>query len=465
MDTQEYIKRRRILREQIKTGKIILFGNRLIPRNYTGNPLPFRQDSSFLYYVGIDTPNYFFLLDCDNNEEILFGDPLTIDDQIWSGPQLSLQNLADKAGIKKVLPASDFNSIVSQLKKNKQEIHYLPAYPTDRQIFLSKVLEIPVLEISNHCSTDLIQAIVEQRSVKSETEIDEIEKVLNNVTLPMHIQAMKMAFPGIYEYEIVAEMTKIVKGSDLEFAYSPICSVHGEILHNEHHTNKIREGQLLLIDAGAESNMHYASDITRTIPVGGKFSMQQKEIYGLVLAVEEDIIRKIKPGIKYADLHHQASLQITKGLINLGIMKGEPEDAVEAGAHALFFPHGLGHMMGLDVHDMEDLGENYVGYEENMKRSDQFGTANLRLSRTLQPGFVLTVEPGIYFIPILIDIWQSDKKFEEFINYSKLEAYKNFGGIRIEDNVLVKSTGYRVLGSPIPKSITEVEQLMTVKMT
>ena len=462
MNTQEYIKRRRILREQIKTGTVLLFGNRLLPRNYSGNPLPFRQDSTFLYYVGIDTPNYFFLMDCNNDEEILFGDPLTIEDQIWVGPQLSLQDIADQAGIKKVFPAPDFVSIVSQMKKNKITIHYLPAYPPDRQIFLSEVLEIPVTEISRHCSIDLIQAIVKQRSVKSEIEIAEIEKVLKDVTLPMHIQAMKMAFPGIFECEIVAELTKIVKGSDLEFAYSPICSVHGEILHNESHTNKINEGQLLLIDAGAESNMHYASDITRTIPVGGKFTKPQKEIYALVLATEEDTIRKIKPGIKYADLHFQASLQITKGLIHLGIMKGDPENAVEVGAHALFFPHGLGHMMGLDVHDMEDLGENYVGYEENTQRSNQFGTAYLRLGRTLQPGFVLTVEPGIYFNPLLIDIWKSEKKFEEFINYSKLEAYKNFGGIRIEDNVVVESTGCRILGSPIPKSIAEIEQLMAV---
>lgn len=460
MGTEEYADRRKALKNQIKTGVIILCGNNLIPRNYEGNPLPFRQDSTFLYYLGINTPNCYFILNCDKNEETLFGKNFSIDDQIWSGPQLSISDLADKAGIAKSFPLTQLNSIVSQLRKNKQKIHFLPPYPSNRQILLSELLNIPVSEITQHCSDELIQAVIAQRAIKSENEVIEIEKVLTDVTRPMHIKAMQMALPGIYENEIVAAISKILKESDLDFAYSPICSVHGEILHNEHHKNKLEKGQLLLIDAGAESSLHYASDITRTIPVGGKFTAQQKEIYDIVLSTEQNTIKKIQAGIKYAELHQAAALEITRGLIALDIMKGDPQEAVKAGAHALFFPHGLGHMMGLDVHDMEDLGEDLVGYEKGIKRSNQFGTSYLRLARALQPGFVITVEPGIYFIPTLINIWRSKKKFENYINYSKLETYKNFGGIRIEDNVLVESSGCRVLGISIPKSQTGIEKIM-----
>ncbi len=463
MKVKDYIVRRQVLMEQIKTGIILLCGNNSVPRNYAGNPYPFRQDSTFLYYTGIDFPHCYLIIDCDKDEEILFGNDPGIDDQIWCGSQKSMRLIAENSGIRKVLPVSEIFTKISHSIQNKQKIHYLPPYPYERQIFLSELLNTKASEVLKNYSVEFIQAVINQRSVKSEQEVYEIENVLTTVTGPMHLKAMEMAHPGVYEYEIVAEMNKIIKEHNLDYAYSPICSVHGEILHNEYHRNKLNKEQLLLIDAGAESTLHYASDITRTFPVGGRFTTRQKEIYDLVLSTEQNTIEMIKPGIRYFELHKEASVQITRGLTELDLMKGDPEEAVKDGAHALFFPHGLGHMMGLDVHDMEDLGENFVGYEKNTVRSSQFGTAYLRLARSLQTGFVLTVEPGIYFIPTLIDLWRSEKKYEKYINYPKVETYKNFGGIRIEDNVLVESKGCRVLGSSIPKSHTEIENLITLK--
>jgi Xaa-Pro aminopeptidase len=460
MESNEYIKRRAILRDRVKTGVILLCGNSPVPRNYPGNPYPFRQDSTFLYYTGIDAPGYHYLLDCDKNEEILFGKEAGIDDQIWSGPQITHRDLSDQTGIKKVMPVSKLNSTVAKFLPGKKTIHYLPPYPHERKLFLSELLGKKVPEICANSSVILIRAVVSQRSVKSGQEVSQIEKVLSNVTGPMHRQAIKKTLPGTYEFEVVAEMSNLMKRSDLEYAYFPICSVRGEILHNESHKNQLSEGDLLLIDAGAESSMHYASDITRTIPVSGKYSDRQSEIYNLVLTTEQHTIEKIRPGVAYADLHQEAALEITDGLIALGLMKGNALEAVREGAHALFFPHGLGHMMGLDVHDMEDLGEDYVGYDGSAERSGQFGTAYLRLAKTLQPGFVLTVEPGIYFIPALIDLWKSQKKFEHFIHYSNVEKYRNFGGIRIEDNVVVENDGGRILGNPIPKLQSDIEQLM-----
>jgi len=460
---KDYIARRQVLKQQIKTGIILLCGNISVPRNYAGNPYAFRQDSTFLYYTGIDIPHSYLIIDCDKDEEILFGDDPGIDDQIWSGIQKSMYLIANISGIHEVLPVSELKNSIFQFIKNRQKIHYLPPYPYYRQIYLSELLNITVSEVLKNYSVEFIQAVVHQRSIKSEQEINEIEHVLTAVTRPIHLKALEMAHPGIYEYEIVAEMNKILKEHDLDYAYSPICSVHGEILHNESHRNKLNKEQLLLIDAGAESTLHYASDITRTFPVGGRFTIRQKEIYDLVLSVEQNTIEKITPGTRYLDLHKDASIQIAKGLIELDLMKGDPEEAVKEGAHTLFFPHGLGHMMGLDVHDMEDLGENFVGYDKNTLRSNQFGTTYLRLARSLQTGFVLTVEPGIYFIPTLIDLWRSEKKYEKYINYPNVETYKNFGGIRIEDNVLVESKGCRILGSPIPKSRTEIENLMSVR--
>jgi Xaa-Pro aminopeptidase len=338
-------------------------------------------------------------------------------------------------------------------------VHFLDPYIAERKIQLSQLLDLPLSKLASDSSEELKRAIISQRSIKSAEEIEEIELALNQVTGPMHVMAMQKARTGIYEYEIVAEMQRMAIAKGLEFAYPIICSVRGETLHNESYHNRLQKDQLLLIDSGVESPLHYASDITRTTPVDGKFNTRQKEIYSIVLKAQSEAIDAIQPNAKYIDIHLLAAKQITYGLTELGLMKGNAEEAVQSGAHALFFPHGLGHMMGLDVHDMEDLGEDLVGYDKETQRSTQFGTAYLRMGKTLQPGNVITVEPGIYFIPPLMDKWRSEKKFTDFINYDRLSAYYSFGGVRIEDNVMITSDGKKILGNAIPKGIKEIEEI------
>jgi Xaa-Pro aminopeptidase len=299
--------------------------------------------------------------------------------------------------------------------------------------------------------------------VKSEEEIKEIEDAVDIAT-KMHVAAMKMIKPGIYEKKIAGMIEGIALSLGYGLSFRPIVSIHGETLHNHYYDNLTEDGQLLVNDSGAESKLHYASDITRTMPVGGKFTQKQKEIYSIVLKAEMNAIEAVKPRMNFRDIHLQAAFDIVSGLNEIGLMHGNPEDAVNYGAHTLFFPHGLGHMLGLDVHDMEGLGEDYVGYDESVQRSDEFGLKYLRLAKTLQPGYVFTIEPGIYFIPELIDMWKEENKFGEFINYDMVLGYKDFGGIRIEDDILVTEDGYRILGSnPIPKSIEEVEALASSK--
>jgi Xaa-Pro aminopeptidase len=301
--------------------------------------------------------------------------------------------------------------------------------------------------------------VVALRSVKEKLEVEEISRAVD-ITREMHTTAMKMAHPGIFEREIAGRIEGIALSHGTSVSFPIILSVDGQTLHNHYHGNLLEAGRMMVTDAGAETVNHYAGDITRTVPVGGKFNRRQKEIYEIVLEAENGSIEQIRPGIPYRDIHLGAARIIAEGLKNLGLMKGGVDEAVEAGAHAMFFPHGLGHMMGMDVHDMEGLGEDNVGYSDTVKRSKQFGTAYLRLGKELEAGYVLTVEPGIYFIPALIDKWRSEGKFTEFINYDKVENYKDFGGIRIEDDVLVTPDGYRILGKPIPKTISEIEEIM-----
>jgi Xaa-Pro aminopeptidase len=295
--------------------------------------------------------------------------------------------------------------------------------------------------------------------VKDDHEIAEIEKAVDVAGI-MHTTAMKMAYPGNFEYELSGAIEGIALAHGGQVSFPVILSMDGQILHNHTHDNELKEGRMIICDAGAETAMCYASDITRTTPVGGSFSTLQKEIYNIVLEANTRTIEASVPGKSYREIHLMAATIIASGLKELGIMKGDVEEAVAAGAHALFFPHGLGHMMGLDVHDMEGLGEDYVGYTEQIRRSDQFGLAYLRMGRELEPGFVMTNEPGCYFIPALIDKWKAEHQFEQFINYNRLEPYRGFGGIRIEDDVLITDSGYRVLGTPIPKTVQEVESTM-----
>lgn len=455
-DKQVYIDRRAVLKKNFKSGLLLFIGNDESAMNYPNNSYKFRQDSSFLYYFGLDLPGMIGIIDIDENKEYLFGYEFTIEDTVWMGPQPKLKELAELIGVENVDTSDKLKKLI-KLKKSKQtKIHFLPVYRGDQTLKLADLLEENPFKLKSKVSKKLIESVVAQRSVKGEEEVAEIEYAME-IAYQMHTSAMKMAKPGVIERDIAGTMEGIALSLGNGVSFHPIVSKNGQTLHNHYHGNVLKEGDLLVCDAGAESLLHYASDITRTTPVGGKFSYKQKEIYEIVLTAQKNAINMIKPGVKHIDVHLTAAKIIAAGLSQIGLMKGDLNAAVKAGAHALFFPHGLGHMMGLDVHDMENLGEDFVGYDDKTKRSDQFGLAYLRLAKELQPGYVFTCEPGIYFIPELIDQWKAKKKFKNFIDYDKVEEYRNFGGIRIEDNILVTQTGYKVLGRPIPKEPVDIE--------
>jgi Xaa-Pro aminopeptidase len=456
-DSKIYLHRRNRLREQIKSGLIIFLGNEESPMNYPANPFHFRQDSTFLYFFGLDFPSLAAVIDVDEERDIVFGNDVEIEDIIWMGFQTSMKERAMQAGIEETMPLDKLEETVKAAVQKGKKVHFLPPYRPETVIKIGKLMDHPDV-VKDHSSEELIKAVVEQRSVKIKEEVEEMEKALS-VTHETYSTAMRMTKPGIYEREIAGKMEGIVLSHGYTIAFPTILTINGQILHNHYHGNILKEGQLLVVDSGAESSLHYASDITRTIPTGGKFSPKQKEVYEIVLNAQESSIDAIKPGTKFRDIHLQVAQIIADGMKELGLMKGDMDEALEAGAHALFFPHGLGHQIGLDVHDMENLGENYVGYDDKTKRSDKFGFAYLRFARELQPGFVMTIEPGIYFIPALIDKWKGENKFTQFINYEKIEEYRDFGGIRIEDDVLVTESGHRVLGTPIPKTIEDVEEI------
>jgi Xaa-Pro aminopeptidase len=420
--------------------------------NYPGNPYHFRQDSSFLYFFGLDFPALAAVIDIDEDKEIVFGNDVEIEDIIWMGFQPLLVVRAMGAGIKETAPLNQLEETVKTAIKKGKKVHFLPPYRPETLLDLNPDV------MGDSASKQLIKEVVAQRSVKIDEEIDEMEKA-HSISYEMHTTAMKMAKAGVYEREIVGEIEGIAFSHGCQLSFPTILTIDGQILHNHYHGNVLKEGRLLVNDSGAESEMHYASDITRTFPVGGKFTERQEEIYEIVLHSQETAIRSIRPGIKYREIHLKISKIIASGLKNLGLLKGDIEDAVREGVHAMFFPHGLGHLIGLDVHDMEDLGEDHVGYDDKTKRSDQFGFAYLRFAKELQQGHVLTVEPGIYFIPALIDKWKREKKLTQFIDYERVDKYKDFGGIRIEDNVLVTEDGSRVLGKSVPKTVKELEEI------
>ncbi|MEI8202020.1 MAG: aminopeptidase P family protein [Bacteroidota bacterium] len=455
-----YIQRRKELRMHMKNGVVLFLGNNDTPMNYPGNTYHFRQDSTFLYYFGLDFPGLAATIDLESGEEIIYGNDFDIDDIIWMGPQESIQHQAAKVGVAKTKPGVALDDFIAKTHKQKRILHFLPPYRADNKIKLHQLTHISFDNLK-YASVELIKTVVKQRSIKDDFEIAEIERFME-VGYLMHTTAMKMAKPGVVEQEIAGAIEGIALSCGGVVSFPVILSKRGETLHNHSHNNLLKKGDLLLIDAGAESPLHYATDHTRVAPVGGKFSEKQKDIYEIVLKANMDAIKAIQPGVPYKEIHLLAAKVIAEGLKDLGIMKGNTEDAVANGAHAMFFPHGLGHMMGLDVHDMEDLGEDYVGYDEEVSRSNQFGTAYLRLARKLQPGFVLTVEPGIYFIPELIQQWKSEDRFNDYINYQKAIEYIGFGGVRIEDDVLVTPDGYKVFGKPIPKTVADVEEMMNL---
>jgi Xaa-Pro aminopeptidase len=456
-----YVKRRELLKKQVPSGLILFLGNEDSPMNYAANTYHFRQDSSFLYFYGLDSPGLAAVIDIEEQKDMLFGNDIGIEDIIWMGYLPTLKERAAKVGVKQTAPLKDLEGMLKEAAQKGRPIHFLPPYRAESQMKLLAWLGIPPQESKSKSSPELIKAVVAQRSVKTEEEIDQIEIALKT-SYKMYVTAMHMAQPGVYERDIAGRIDGIAIADGGATAFPTILTINGQILHNHDHGNLLKKGRLLVVDAGAESPLHYASDITRTIPVGGKFTAKQKEIYEIVLAGQESAIKAIKSGIRYKDVHLQTAKVIASGLKSAGLMKGDVDEAVSQGAHALFFPHGLGHMLGLDVHDMENLGESYVGYDHSVKRSDQFGLAYLRLAKELRPNYVLTVEPGVYFIPALIDIWKKENKCLPFIAYDKLEAYRDFGGIRIEDNVLVTKDGSRVLGRPIPKKAAKVEQAATL---
>ncbi|NOR14389.1 MAG: M24 family metallopeptidase [Candidatus Aminicenantes bacterium] len=458
-DAKIYSQRRQQLKDQLGSGLLLFLGNDESPMNYPGNPFHFRQDSSFLYFFGLNSPDLAGIVDVEEGTDILFGDDVSVDDIIWMGEHPLFKDRAQAVGVSDVRLSAELKDTVKAAIQAGRKIHFLPPYRAKTVMKLGDLLGLRTGQVRDYISESLIKAVVEQRSVKISEEIAEIEAALA-VAYKMHTTAMRMTKPGIMESEIAAvvEGTALSKGGYISFPV--ILTINGQILHNHFHGNRLEEGRLLVNDSGAETAMGYASDITRTFPVSGKFSEKQKDIYNLVLLAQTTAIEAIGPGIKNKEIHLKAVTAIAAGLKDLGLMQGDVEDAVKAGAHALFMPHGLGHMMGLDVHDMENLGENFVGYDKSIQRSDQFGLAYLRLARELQPGYVLTVEPGIYFIPALIEKWAKEEKYNEFIDYKRVNNYLDFGGIRIEDDVLVTESGSQVLGKPIPKTVEELEEIV-----
>lgn len=452
---ETYVQRRALLKETIGSGLLLFLGNDDMGLNYEDNSFRYRQDSTFLYFFGLSAAGLAAIIDIDEDREIIFGDELTIDHIVWMGIQPTLHEKATGIGIADTRPANEIVSYLQKAMQKGQHVHYLPPYRPEHKLKLMEYLGI--MPNRHEASIPFIRAVVAQRNYKSDEEIVEIEKACN-VTADMHIAAMKFIRPDMYEYEVVAEMNRVAEMNNCQLSFPTIATINGQTLHNHYHGHRIKSGNLFLIDAGAEVESGYAGDMSSTIPADKTFTPRQRAVYEIQNAMHVASVAALKPGIAYMDVYDLSARVMVEGLKELGLMKGNAEDAVRLGAHALFYPHGLGHMMGLDVHDMENLGEIWVGYNGQPK-STQFGRKSQRLAIPLEPGFVHTVEPGIYFIPELIDRWRGEKKFTDFINYDEVEAYRYFGGIRNEEDYLITETGARRLGKKIPLTPDEVEAL------
>ncbi|HNQ60622.1 MAG TPA: aminopeptidase P family protein [Bacteroidales bacterium] len=457
LKSQIYSSRRKALRELMGNGIAFLPGNTEAPINYPANTYHFRQDSNFLYFFGLNQADLVGMIDLDKGIDILFGDEPSIDDIIWMGTQPSMKERASLVDVSDTRSLSQLSTYLSDAIRAGRKIHYVPPYRAETAHWISVLLGIKPMFLKSYASLELTKAIIQLREIKKEEEIEEIEKMIGVARL-MHTTAMRMAKPGIIERQIFGRMEGIAFENANGTSFPTILSINGQTLHNHYYGNVLTEGRLIVSDAGCESEDGYCSDITRSTPVGGKFNSRQKEIYEIVLNANLKAIETAKPNIFYRDVHWEASRIIAAGLKELGLMKGDVDEAVATGAHALFFPHGLGHQMGLDVHDMEGLGEDLVGYDAEISRSIQFGLGLLRMAKRLKPGHIVTDEPGIYFIPALIQQWKAQNKFDEFIDYQKVETYLDFGGIRIEDDILITENGCRVLGPFIPKTVKEVEE-------
>lgn len=448
------IARRAKLKQTVGSGLLLFLGNDESGMNYADNTYHFRQDSTFLYFFGLPYAGLSAIIDIDNDREIIFGDELTIDAIVWMGTQPTLKEKSEAAGIKEVRPFKEIEAYLKSAQQKGQQIHYLPTYRAEHQLKLFAWLG--VMPGTEQPSVPFILGVVNQRNYKSAEEIAEIEKACV-VTADMHLAAMRTVRPGIRESEVAAVVAEAAFKHNYELSFPIIATVNGQTLHNHDHSNLIKPGDMLLLDAGAETEMGYAGDMSSTMPADKKFTQRQRDVYDIQVAAHEAAVAALRPGIKFVDVYEKSCAVIMEGMKSLGFAKGDPMEAVKAGAHAMFMPCGLGHMMGLDVHDMENLGEVYVGYNGQPK-STQFGRKSLRLGRELEPGFVLTIEPGIYFIPELIDLWRSEHKFTEFLNYDKLETYKDFSGIRNEEDYLITEDGARLLGKKIPLHAEDVEK-------
>jgi Xaa-Pro aminopeptidase len=453
-----YITRRKKLKAQVGKGLVLLLGNEESPMNYRDNLYPFRQDSSFLYFFGMDKPGLAALIDVDNDRDVVYGNDLTMDEIVWTGPQPSLAEQAAPAGITVTKPAAAAPRELESARAAGRTILFLPPYRPENILKLSEWLGIPPAAVKEQASVSLIKAIVAQRSIKSAEEIEQIEEAVNT-TAAMHLAAIKGARDGMTEAQLAGGLQGIAISGGGNLAFPTILTVNGQVLHNHYGAAVMKEGRLAICDSGAENAMHYAGDMTRTFPVGKKFTTLQREMYDIVLSAQQAAVNALRPGILFRDVHALAAEKLMEGLKAAGVMKGDPGEAVAAGAHTVIFQCGLGHMMGLDVHDMEDLGEEYVGYTDTLKKSKDFGWKSLRLARELEPGFVVTIEPGLYFIPELMDQYRAEKKYTDFINYDKLDALRGFGGIRIEEDLLITAGGSRLLGKPLAKTADEIEAL------
>ena len=455
-----YVNRRNALKAKMNSGVLLFLGTSEAAVNYPGNTYRYRQDSNFNYFFGLTDPDLAAIIDLESGEEIIFGNDVDIDDIIWMGPQPFIKDKAESVGVSKSFPFAELEKYVSDAKAKGRKVHFLPPYRNHNKILLNKMLGVGFDQMKAQASEEFIKAVVSLRLIKEECEIAELDTACN-IGYAMHYTAMKMARLGMVEQELVGVMEGIAISQGLMPSFPIILSQNGETLHNHSHHQVLTDGRLIVIDAGAETNSNYCSDFTRTIPSSGKFTTRQKEIYDIVAAANNHVIEISRPGISYTDVHLSMARIMAQGLKDLNILKGDVDEIVANGAQALMMPHGLGHNMGMDVHDMEDLGENYVGYDDNYKRSTQFGLGSLRMGKMLEKGHVITDEPGIYFIPALIEKWKNEGTNAQFINFDVLEKYYDFGGIRLEDDILITDEGCRLLGSKrLPITTEEVEREM-----
>ena len=454
---ETYRRRRSELQGRIEGGLLLFLGNAESPMNFTDNCFPFRQDSSFLYYFGLNQPDLAAVIDVDEGTAVIFGDELTIDHIVWMGDLPTISERAEFVGVSDTRPRAALAEVVGAALAAGRPVRFLPPYRADNALLIHELLDVPPRTAAAQASLDFIEAVVDQRSIKTDEEIVELDRAAD-ISVDMHVAAMRMARHGMLESEIAAEVERVAVAAGGRISFPVIATIHGETLHNHYHGNTLSEGDLFLLDAGAETAMGYAGDLSSTFPVSPAFSERQRTIYELQLAAYDAAVSMLAPGVPNRDVHFAAARVIADGMKDLGLMKGDTDEALAAGAHAMFFPCGVGHMMGLDVHDMEDLGEVHVGYGGKAK-STQFGLKSLRLARKLEPGFVITIEPGIYFVPQLMDLWRSQNHCADFLDFDALDQWRDFGGVRNEEDYLITSDGARRLGKAKPLTVEEIELL------